>query len=83
MRGETIQFTGSLKDALEDYGEGPIRYDLAGKCLLPGFIDPHVHITLTSLANNYFLYLSATIESNLEDAVTILSDALTGGDSPE
>jgi predicted amidohydrolase YtcJ len=79
MKGETIKFTGSVKDAIEEYGDGATRYDLAGKCLLPGFIDPHVHTTLTSLANNYFLDLSATEVSKLRDAVKIITDALAEG----
>lgn len=40
---EAIRFVGNMEQAdLEKYPDADIR-DLGGKCLLPGFIDSHVH----------------------------------------
>jgi predicted amidohydrolase YtcJ len=36
-------------DEVEPYGEGITVLDLAGKTVLPGFIDSHVHLTWTGL----------------------------------
>lgn len=43
----TIAFTGSLAEARER-AEGAAEVDLAGKVMLPGFIDPHSHLTGTT-----------------------------------
>ena len=39
----SIVFVGSKADALKRKGDGTVVKDLAGKTLMPGFIDPHVH----------------------------------------
>jgi hypothetical protein len=38
-----ITFVGSKADALELQGDGTVLKDLAGKTLMPGFIDGHAH----------------------------------------
>ncbi len=38
-----ITFVGSKADALERRGDGTVVKDLAGKTLMPGFIDGHAH----------------------------------------
>ena len=42
-RDGKIIFTGSEQEAREMYGEGSTWVDLAGKTMLPGFIDGHAH----------------------------------------
>jgi predicted amidohydrolase YtcJ len=43
VRDGRITFVGSKADALSRRGEGTVVKDLAGKTLLPGFIDGHAH----------------------------------------
>jgi hypothetical protein len=38
-----ITFVGSKKDALQQKGDGTVVKDLAGRTLMPGFIDGHAH----------------------------------------
>ena len=42
-RDGKIIFTGSRQEAMAKYGEGSTVVDLAGKTMLPGFIDGHAH----------------------------------------
>lgn len=42
-RDGKIIFTGSRQEARAKYGEGSTVVDLAGKTMLPGFIDGHAH----------------------------------------
>jgi predicted amidohydrolase YtcJ len=39
-----ITFVGSKADALKQQGAGTVLKDLAGKTLMPGFIDGHAHV---------------------------------------
>ena len=41
-----IQKVGSLKDVMDAAGNSVRKVNLDGKCLMPGFIDPHSHIAL-------------------------------------
>jgi predicted amidohydrolase YtcJ len=43
VEGEKIRFVGTKKAALEQLSEGYANVELAGKTLLPGFIDGHAH----------------------------------------
>ncbi len=45
IRGERIAFVGSLADAESLASPKVERFDLAGRALLPGFHDAHVHLT--------------------------------------
>jgi len=46
--GGKITFVGSSADALKAAGANPRRVDLAGRTLLPGFIDAHGHLIYAS-----------------------------------
>ena len=48
VRGGTIVFAGAKIDAMKLKGDATRLADLAGKCLMPGFIDPHSHVALQS-----------------------------------
>jgi len=41
--GNVIVYVGDTAGALAMAGEKTVRHDLAGKMLLPGFIDTHMH----------------------------------------
>ncbi|MBL7763298.1 MAG: amidohydrolase family protein, partial [Chitinophagaceae bacterium] len=41
-KDDTIVFTGNFKEAKEKYNQA-VEYDLQGKILMPGFIEPHAH----------------------------------------
>ena len=48
VRDGTILCAGSKADVLAAKGAGTNIIDLEGKCLMPGFIDPHSHVVLQS-----------------------------------
>lgn len=75
VKGSKIIFTGSLVKAKEQAGPKFHHKNLDGKCLLPGFIECHMHILLTALAAYYFVNLSSPPVATLDDAVRILTDA--------
>ena len=39
---DKIVFVGSKKEAIEQYANAE-KYDLEGKTMMPGFIEPHLH----------------------------------------
>lgn len=47
IKGEDIVFAGKMVNALIYKGEKTKIIDLKGRTMLPGFIDPHVHMTFT------------------------------------
>jgi len=48
VRGGKILFAGARADAMKWKGDATRFVDLEGKCLMPGFIDPHSHVVLQS-----------------------------------
>lgn len=61
----TILFTDDNEGALLAAGVAAERRDLNGACLLLGFIEPHVHLVFTALANGYLLDLSPNVGHTL------------------
>ena len=43
VRGDRIVAAGTLADCREVLGDGAHEVDLAGRCLMPGFVDAHCH----------------------------------------
>jgi predicted amidohydrolase YtcJ len=48
VKGGTIMATGSLASIRALQGPDTAMVDLAGNCLMPGFIDPHSHVVMQS-----------------------------------
>lgn len=48
VAGGRIVFVGAKADALKRKGPKTKVVDLGGRCLMPGFIDPHSHVVLQS-----------------------------------
>ena len=49
-KGEKICFAGNIESA--DEIEAKEKFDLGGRCVLPGFNDSHMHLAIYSFANN-------------------------------
>ena len=58
VKGDVIAYAWNLQGANEVAGPGAETRDLKGRYLLPGFIEPHLHLILTALADQYLLKLS-------------------------
>ncbi len=50
IRGSTILGVGSLTEVKRHYTPGTEIIDLAGHAVLPGFVEPHVHVLESALA---------------------------------
>ena len=48
-RGESILAVGSLAEVREVAGADAREIDCSGKCILPGLVDPHIHLLMTAL----------------------------------
>lgn len=53
VRGETILAVGALDEVQEAAGRRARRVDLDGRTLLPGFFDPHGHVSMVGLQARY------------------------------
>ncbi len=64
-----IAFVGSLQKARTLCGSNTRQVDLQGKCLMPGFIDPHSHLTLTARYEGCLVLSNCETLDALYDAV--------------
>ena len=82
IEGEKIIALGSLEEVKSAVGDNPEMIDLAGKTLLPGFVDPHAHaITFaltTFMSENIGMTNFRTTEEALEQLKKIASEKKKG-----
>jgi len=76
IRDEKVIYTGTVDGAKEIAGATATTFDLQGRSLLPGFIEPHVHISTTALADHFFLALPATKVTTVEAALREIKAAV-------
>jgi predicted amidohydrolase YtcJ len=69
-----IVAVGSLKEVMARKGPNTEVIDRAGKTILPGFIDPHVHI-VSSSTFNLFLDLSAFANKDTDEVLAKIAAA--------
>jgi len=70
-----ISAVGSLAHVRQVAGPSATVVDLEGKCLLPGFVEPHLHLGPTALVDgNYFVNLSPLRVTTVDEAISILKD---------
>lgn len=59
VKDGTIVAAGDQDDIIKRFkGNGTALVDLKGRTLMPGFVEPHVHISLTAMTENIALNLS-------------------------
>jgi len=51
-RQQMIVAVGTLAEVEEVVGVGAKKVDCTGKCILPGLIDPHIHLLMTALVTH-------------------------------
>jgi len=77
-----ITFVGSKADALKQQGDGTVLKDLAGKTLMPGFIDGHAHAQqfgMQAVGANLLAPPDGTVNS-IDDVVERLKTFAAGPD---
>lgn len=73
VRGDQIIFAGSLKACEEAVsGHEVEKIDLEGRCLMPGFIDPHAHLMMLGMCHTW-IDLSYPKVKSIDDIVMELS----------
>lgn len=51
--GKKIEFKGSLEQCREFANGKSKEIDLEGQCLMPGFVDPHVHVMMLGMCHTW------------------------------
>jgi hypothetical protein len=57
IRGDQILAVGTTAEVLQLAGDNATQIDLAGKTVLPGFVDPHVHAVTGALIADLMEYV--------------------------
>lgn len=76
---DTIKYTGTLQGAKDAAGEEAIVYDLQERCLVPGSVEPHLHLILSAVTDHYFLKLSPNEVTTVDKALEIIRGAIGEG----
>lgn len=73
VKDEKVVFVGSTTEAKKQAGENYEEIDLQGQCLVPGFIDPHVHVMMLGMCNTW-ADVSYPKVKNMDDLVAALKE---------
>jgi predicted amidohydrolase YtcJ len=78
IKGDTITSVGSLADVQKVAGtNAPVRVLDEGQSIVPGFIDPHLHLLFTALVNHEsILNFSPSAVKTIADAHAVVEGAL-------
>jgi predicted amidohydrolase YtcJ len=79
IKGDTIVSVGSLADVQRGAGTNTsVRVLGEGQAIVPGFIDPHLHLLFTTLVSNYEIILnfSTSVVKTIADARAVVERAL-------
>ena len=79
IQGDSIVAVGSLADAQRDAGTStPVQVLGKGQTIVPGFINPHLHLLFTALALDHesILNFSPSIVKRINNAHIIVQGAL-------
>ncbi|WP_408008371.1 amidohydrolase [Pseudalkalibacillus sp. A8] len=73
VKNNRITFVGSLDQCREVAGQNYEVIDLQGQCLVPGFIDPHVHVMMLGMCNTW-ADISYEKVKNMDNLVNVLKE---------
>jgi predicted amidohydrolase YtcJ len=74
IRGDQILAVGTTEQVLQLAGDNATRVDLAGKTVLPGFVDPHVHAVTGALIADLMEYVGIARFPTTEEVLNFLSE---------
>ncbi|KAK6533996.1 hypothetical protein TWF281_005336 [Arthrobotrys megalospora] len=72
IRNGTVIAVGSLASVRQKAGNRRVFRDLGEQVVLPGFVEPHLHIVLSALLKGYFLDISPLRAPNFGSAMSQL-----------
>lgn len=73
--GGKVLAAGTLAEAQKALGSDAKMIDLKGRCILPGFVEPHLHLMLTALTIEFFVNLQPSRITSRKCAIEILTEA--------
>jgi predicted amidohydrolase YtcJ len=80
IRGSTIIGVGSATEIKRHFSPTAEIVDLEGRAVLPGFVEPHVHVLMSALAAHWWLDLSPIALPERDAVLAAVRDsALAGG----
>jgi predicted amidohydrolase YtcJ len=75
IRHGRIVATGTLAEVSSRHDRATERVDLEGRTALPGFVEPHVHIAFSALAQHAWLDVSPLATATKEQALAVIEQA--------
>ncbi|KAF3920281.1 hypothetical protein AA313_de0208814 [Arthrobotrys entomopaga] len=76
IQNDTIIGIGNLPDVIRKAGSRRFFVNLGSKVILPGFIEPHVHILLSALIQGYLVNISPLRAPSFQSAMSLLKAEL-------
>lgn len=80
VKGNTIVYCGTEKEALEFVGEKTQEIDLQGNTLMPGFIDSHIHFTLLGLKQGPIIDITVEKADSIKAIQSIIKESVKAKD---
>ncbi|KAG8929816.1 hypothetical protein FRC01_003739 [Tulasnella sp. 417] len=74
IKGASITAAGRLQDVRSLAGDTATMVDLNGQCILPGFVEPHLHLFLSALTIDYLIPLQPWKITKRSDVLAILKE---------
>lgn len=74
IQGNQILAVGSRAEVLQGAGDGVTQIDLAGKTVLPGFVDAHVHAVTGALIADLMDYVGIARFTTTEEVLNFLRE---------
>lgn len=75
VRGDTLVAAGTREEVRRAAGAGARLLDLGGRAVLPGFVEPHVHLIMSSLAAHWWLDVSPIARPSREAVLAAVHEA--------
>lgn len=79
IRGEHILAVGTATEVKRHYSAGTEIIDLEGRAVLPGFVEPHLHVLMSALAAHWWLDVTPLALPSKERVLAAVAAAAAKG----
>ncbi|HUN78130.1 MAG TPA: amidohydrolase [Solirubrobacteraceae bacterium] len=79
IRGDRVLAVGSATDVKRHFTPGTEIVDLDGRTILPGFVEPHLHVLMSALAAHWWLDVTPLVLPSKERVLAAVRDAAAQG----